>query len=51
MVNPGALVSPGQRLGEFIKTGLYELEVNINVAYMDLLKVGRSVEVHNLERD
>lgn len=50
MVNPGALVSPGQRLGEFIKTGLYELEVNINVAYMDLLKVGRSVEIHNLER-
>ncbi len=50
LVNPGALVSPGQRLGEFIRNGLYELEVNVNVTYMDLLKVGRSVEVHNMER-
>ena len=50
MVNPGTLVSPGQKLGEFIRTGAYELEVNVNVEYMDLLKVGRSVEIHNLER-
>ncbi len=48
-VNPGSLVSPGQRLGEFISTGAYELEVNINVAYLDLLKVGRTVQLHNLE--
>jgi len=48
MVNPGTLVSPGQKLGEFIRTGVYELEVNVNVAYMDLLKVGRSVDIHNL---
>ncbi len=50
MVNPGALVSPGQKLGQFISTGIYELEVNVNVAYMDLLRVGRSVELHNLEK-
>ena len=50
MVNPGALVSPGQRLGQFISTGIYELEVNVNVAYMDLLRVGRTVELHNLEK-
>ena len=48
LVNPGALVSPGQKLGEFISTGTYELEVNINVAYMDLLKVGRPVQLHDL---
>lgn len=50
LVNPGALVSPGQRLGQFINTGIYELEVNVNVEYMDLLKVGRSVKLHNLEK-
>ncbi|MEO1263453.1 MAG: HlyD family efflux transporter periplasmic adaptor subunit [Bacteroidota bacterium] len=49
LVNPGALVSPGQRLGQLINTGIYELEVNVNVEYMDLLKVGRSVNLHNLE--
>jgi multidrug efflux pump subunit AcrA (membrane-fusion protein) len=50
MINPGALVSPGQRLGQFINTGVFELEVNVNVEYMDLLKVGRSVKLHNLEK-
>lgn len=50
MVNPGALVSPGQKLGQFINTGVYELEVNVNVEYMDLLKVGRSVKLHNMEQ-
>ena len=50
LVNPGALVSPGQRLGQFISTGIFELEVNVNVEYMDLLKVGRSVNLHNMEK-
>lgn len=50
LVNPGALVRPGQKLGEFINTGIYEMEVNINIAYMDLLRVGKSVELHSLER-
>ncbi len=50
LVNPGALVRNGQKLGEFISTGVYEMEVDINVAYQDLLAVGKSVELHNLER-
>ncbi|NRB48754.1 MAG: HlyD family efflux transporter periplasmic adaptor subunit [Saprospiraceae bacterium] len=50
LVNPGALVRNGQKLGEFISTGVYEMEVDINVTYQDLLAVGKSVELHNLER-
>lgn len=50
MVNLGALVSPGQRLGQLINTGVFELKANVNVEYMDLLKVGRSVNLHNLEK-
>ena len=50
LVNPGALVRNGQKLGEFISTGVYEMEVDINVAYQGLLGVGKSVELHNLER-
>lgn len=50
LVNPGALVRNGQKLGEFISIGVYEMEVDINVAYQDLLAVGKSVELYNLER-
>lgn len=50
LVNPGALVRNGQKLGEFISTGVYEMEVDINVAYQKLLAVGKSVELYNLER-
>lgn len=49
LVNPGALVRPGQKLGEFIDPGVYELEVAINTAYGDLLRVGKTVELHNVE--
>lgn len=50
MVNPGALVSPGQRLGQFISPSVYEMEVNINAAFADLLRAGKTVELHNLEK-
>lgn len=50
LVNPGALVRNGQKLGEFISIGVYEMEVDINVAYQDLLAVGKSVELYNLQR-
>lgn len=50
LVNPGALVRNGQKLGEFISAGVYEMEVNINIAYRDLLAVGKSVQLHNLEK-
>ena len=49
-INPGAVVRNGQMLAGFISTSIYEMEVNINVSYLDLLKIGKKVELHNLER-
>ncbi|WP_124979625.1 efflux RND transporter periplasmic adaptor subunit [Nonlabens xiamenensis] len=48
MVSEGTLVRNGQQLGEFIKTGAYELEVAISGEFSDLLKVGESVELTNI---
>ena len=50
LVYPGALVRNGQKLANFISTSVYEMEVNVNVSYMDLLKIGKTVTLHNLER-
>ena len=50
LVSSGTLVRPGQKLGEFINTGIYELEVAINSEFADLLKVGNSVELTNLNK-
>lgn len=50
MVNPGALIRPGQKLGEFIDQSAYELEVAVNTAYGDLLGIGKTVQLHNVEK-
>lgn len=50
-VNTGTLIRPGQKLGELVSPGIYELEVGINAAYMGLLKPGKKVDVTNLEGD
>ena len=50
LINPGALIRPGQKIGEFIDRSVYELEVAVNTAYGDLLGVGKSVLLHNVER-
>ncbi len=50
LVNPGALIRPGQKLGEFIDKSVYELEVAVNTAYGDLLSVGKKVLVRNVEK-
>jgi len=50
LVNPGALIRPGQKLGEFIDQSVYELEVAINTAYGDLLSIGKKVELRNVEK-
>lgn len=48
LVTKGTLVRTGQKLGEFINTSVFELEVNINEAYAHLLKLGKTVEVSNI---
>ena len=50
LVDRGSLIRPGQKLGEFIDNSSYELEVAVNTAYGDLLSVGKTVELHNVER-
>lgn len=49
-IDKGALVRAGQKLGEFINPNVYELEVAVNSSYADLLKVGGSVILNNIER-
>lgn len=49
LVTEGTLVRTGQKLGEFIKVGTYELEVAISKSYADFLKVGEEVSLTNLE--
>jgi len=49
-VNPGTLVRVGQKLGEFIDPSIYEMEVSINAEFADLLKVGNTVALSNLNK-
>jgi RND family efflux transporter MFP subunit len=49
LVTEGSLVRAGQKLGEFIDTGVYELEVAISKTYSDLLQVGEEVQLLNLD--
>ena len=50
LVNPGTLIRPGQKLGEYIDPSLYEMEVSIKSAYKDLLQVQKEVRLENLEK-
>ncbi|TAI48080.1 efflux RND transporter periplasmic adaptor subunit [Flagellimonas allohymeniacidonis] len=49
-VTEGTLIRVGQKLGEFINTGVYELQVAVSKTYGDFLKVGKKVELFNLDR-
>jgi multidrug efflux pump subunit AcrA (membrane-fusion protein) len=49
LVTEGTLVRSGQKLGEFINTDAYELEVAVSKTYSDLLKVGETVELVSLD--
>ncbi|WP_343487947.1 HlyD family efflux transporter periplasmic adaptor subunit [Allomuricauda sp. d1] len=50
LVTEGTLVRAGQKLGEYISTGAYELQVAVGKTYGDLLEVGKEVELTNLEK-
>lgn len=49
LVTEGTLVRAGQKLGEFIKPGVYELQVSVGKSFADFLKVGEQVALQNLE--
>jgi multidrug efflux pump subunit AcrA (membrane-fusion protein) len=48
LVTRGTLVRPGQKLGEFIDTSVYEVELAISKSFSDLLKIGEKVELATL---
>ncbi|WP_299434608.1 HlyD family efflux transporter periplasmic adaptor subunit [uncultured Aquimarina sp.] len=48
LVTEGTLIRQGQKLGEFIDTSVYEIEVAIGKEYSDLLKIGESVALSDL---
>jgi membrane fusion protein (multidrug efflux system) len=45
LANPGTVVRPGQKLGDFIDPTIFELEVAISKALLPSLKVGKNVIV------
>lgn len=49
LVNQGALIRSGQKLGEFINPSQYELRISLSERYIDMVKVGNDVELFNLE--
>ena len=49
LVNPGTLVRPGQKLGEYIDPSVYELEVSVAKKFADLLEEGEQVTLSNLD--
>ena len=49
LVTEGTLVRAGQKLGEFINTEVYELEVAVSKKFSDLLKVGENVQLSDLD--
>lgn len=49
-VTQGTLVSPGQKLGEFIRPGVYELELNINSGLKEFLKIGKEVTLTRIDK-
>ena len=49
LVTEGTLIRGGQKLGEYIDTSIYEMEVAISKSYADLLEKGKKVSLNNLE--
>jgi multidrug efflux pump subunit AcrA (membrane-fusion protein) len=49
LVTAGALVRPGQRVGEFINPRAYELAVSINASLMEGISIGEPVVLRSLD--
>ena len=49
LVTEGSLIRNGQKLGEYIYPGVYEMEVALSKVYASLLKVGETVVLNNID--
>jgi len=50
LATEGALIRNGQKLGAFIDTSAYEMEVAVSKSYANLLKIGADVVLNNLNK-
>ena len=50
LVTQGSLIRQGQKLGEFINSNAYEVELAINSSFIDFLQIGNPVTLNNLEQ-
>jgi multidrug efflux pump subunit AcrA (membrane-fusion protein) len=50
LVTEGTLVRSGQKLGEYIDPGLYELEVSVNKSFAEYLKLNEIVTLNNINK-
>ena len=50
LVTEGTLVRSGQKLGEFIDPGVYELGVSVNKSFAEFLKINEVVRLHNINK-
>ena len=48
-VQPGTLVRNGQKLAELVSSGSFEMEVNLNISMLELIKIGQKVRLQNLD--
>ena len=51
LIRPGTLVRVGQKLGEFISTNDYELEVALNAMDGEFVQIGDEIDLNELEGD
>lgn len=49
LVTKGTLIRSGQKLGEFIDTSVYELELSVGKKFSDLLKIGEAVALTTVD--
>ena len=49
LITEGTLIRNNQKLGEFIDPTVYEMEVSLGKNYVNLLEIGKEVELNNLE--
>lgn len=50
LVTEGTLVRSGQKMGEFIDPGRYELGVSVNKSFAEFLKIGEPVQLNNINK-
>tara|TARA_R110002049_G_scaffold25720_3_gene90047 strand:+ start:698 stop:1834 length:1137 start_codon:yes stop_codon:yes gene_type:complete len=50
LATEGSLIRNGQKLGEFINPSVYEMQVAISKSFANILKVGETVSLTNLDK-